>query len=83
MNPEPPVNEQKPQVEWTMVACGDDPETGRRRCTYTFADGTRETFVEGLHPIYRKGLGRPVPLDVREELGRRIREALGPAPETT
>ncbi len=83
MNQEQPVDEQ-PQEEWDLVACGSDPETGRRRCTYSWADdGTRETFVEGLHPIHRKGLGRPVPPDVREELGRRIQEALRPAPETT
>jgi hypothetical protein len=84
---EGPVDQEKsaqpPEpVEWDMVACGSDPETGRRRCTYSWSDGTRETFVEGLHPIHRKGLGRLVPPDVREELGRRIQEALGPAPET-
>jgi hypothetical protein len=54
-----PVDEQ-PQAEWDLVACGTDPETGRRRCTYSWSDGTRETFVEGLHPIHRKGLGRLV-----------------------
>jgi len=59
VNPEPPVDEQ-PQAEWTLVACGSDPETGRRRCTYSWADGSVETFVEGLHPIHRKGLGRLV-----------------------
>jgi len=60
MKPEEPVGEQEPPVEWTLVACGDDPETGLRRCTYSWADGTRETFVEGIHPIHRKGLGRAV-----------------------
>lgn len=80
--PEEPVDEQ-PQAEWDLVACGTDQETGRRRCTYSWSDGTRETFVEGLHPIHRKGFGRPVPPDVREELARRISEALRPAPETT
>jgi hypothetical protein len=56
---EQPVDE-RPQADWTLVACGSDPETGRRRCTYSWLDGTRETFVEGLHPIHRKGLGRLV-----------------------
>lgn len=61
MKPEEPVGEQEPpDQEWTLVACGDDPETGRRRCTYTWADGTRETFVEGIHPIHIKGRGRSV-----------------------
>ncbi len=61
MKPEEPVGEQESQdQEWTMVACGDDPETGRRRCTYSWADGTRETFVEEIHPIHKKGLGRAV-----------------------
>jgi hypothetical protein len=58
MKPEEPV--QEPQVEWDLVACGDDPETGRGRCTYSWEDGSVETFVDGLHPIHRKGLGRLV-----------------------
>jgi hypothetical protein len=64
VKPEEPVAEPKPKElqdqEWTLVACGSDPETGRRRCTYSWSDGTRETFVEGIHPIHQKGLGRAV-----------------------
>jgi len=56
--PEQPVDEQRPPVEWILVACGSDPVTGKRRCTYSWNDGTREMFVEGEHPIHRKGLGR-------------------------
>jgi hypothetical protein len=48
------------QAEWDLVACGTDPETGRRRCTYSWSDGTRETFVEGIHPLHIKGQGRAV-----------------------
>jgi hypothetical protein len=56
---EQPVDEQ-PQAEWDLVSCGDDPETGRRRCTYSWSDGSVETFVEGEHSIHKKGLGRLV-----------------------
>ena len=59
LRPEPPVDEQ-PQAEWDLVACGTDPDTGRRRCTYSWSDGTRETFVEGIHPLHIKGMGRAV-----------------------
>jgi hypothetical protein len=64
MNQEQPVDDQ-PQAEWTMVACGTDPETGRRRCTYSWSDGTRETFVEGIHPLHIKGMGRAVRPPIR------------------
>ena len=57
---EQPGDEQEPQVEWDLVACGTDTETGRRRCTYSWSDGSVETFVEGIHPIHKKGLGRLV-----------------------
>jgi prepilin-type processing-associated H-X9-DG protein len=59
MNQEQPVDDQ-PQAEWTMVACGHDEVTGKRRCTYSWADGSVEMFVVGEHPIHRKGLGRLV-----------------------
>ena len=58
-----PQDQQPHDREWTLVACGNDPETGKRRCTYTWVDGTRETFVEGEHPIHRKGLGRAARLE--------------------
>ena len=61
MRLEQPADDQQPKgQEWTMVTCGDDPETGRRRCTYSWKDGTRETFVEGIHPLHIKGMGRAV-----------------------
>jgi hypothetical protein len=51
-----PVDERIP-AEWDLVACGTN-EFGKRRCTYSWPDGTREIFVEGEHPIHKKGIGR-------------------------